>query len=58
MMAKVLVVEDTADLRTLSRCVSGRAATRAERRFGEEALSVLAAKGRPDVAILDVVMPG
>jgi len=58
-MAKVLIVEDTADLRTLLEVrlrQSGHLVLSAA--SGEEALAVLAEKGRPDVAVLDVVMPG
>lgn len=58
-MAKVLIVEDTADLRALlevrlrktGHLVLGAAS-------GEEALTLLAEKGAPDVAVVDVVMPG
>ncbi len=58
-MARVLLVEDDPDIRTLvevrlrrlGHLVLGVGS-------GDEALSVLAAKGAPDVAVLDVLLPG
>jgi len=58
-MARVLVVEDDPDIRVLlevrlrrvGHLVVGVGS-------GEEALSVLAGKGAPDIAVLDVLMPG
>jgi len=59
MMPKVLVVEDTPELRSLLEVrlrQSGYLVVSAD--SGEEALRVLAEKGPPDVAVLDVTMPG
>jgi len=59
MMPKVLVVEDTPELRSLLEVrlrQSGYLVVSAG--SGEEALRVLAEKGPPDVAVLDVTMPG
>ena len=58
-MPKVLVVEDTPELRSLLEVrlrQSGYLVVSAD--SGEEALRVLAEKGPPDVAVLDVTMPG
>ena len=58
-MPRVLVVEDDPDLRTLLevrlRQCGHRVVTAGS---GQEALEVLAERGRPDVAVLDVLMPG
>ncbi len=58
-MAKVLVVEDDADIRGL---VENRLRRHGHRVVsvgsGEEALAAIAEKGAPDVAVLDVLMPG
>jgi len=58
-MAKVLVVEDDVDLRGL---VENRLRRHGHRVVsvgsGEEALAAIAEKGAPDVAVLDVLMPG
>ena len=58
-MPKVLVVEDTPELCSLLEVrlrQSGYLVVSAD--SGEEALRVLAEKGPPDVAVLDVTMPG
>lgn len=58
-MAKVLVVEDDADMRMLLEVRlrrSGHLVVSAC--SGEEALTVLAERGAPDIAVLDVKMPG
>ncbi len=58
-MAKVLVVDDAPELRRLLEVrlrQSGHRVVSAG--SGEEALQVLAEKGAPDVAVLDVLMPG
>lgn len=58
-MANVLVVEDTPELRTLLEVRLSHSGHRViSAASGEEALSLLAIKGPPDVAVLDVVMPG
>lgn len=58
-MAKVLVVEDDVDIRGL---VENRLRRHGHRVVsvgsGEEALAAIADKGVPDVAVLDVLMPG
>ncbi len=58
-MAKVLVVEDDVDIRGL---VENRLRRQGHRvvsvASGEEALAAIAEKGAPDVAVLDVLMPG
>ena len=58
-MAKVLVVEDDVDIRGL---VENRLRRHGHRVVavgsGEEALATIAEKGAPDVAVLDVLMPG
>lgn len=58
-MAKVLVVEDDVDIRGL---VENRLRRHGHRVVsvgsGEEALAAIAEKGAPDVAVLDVLMPG
>ena len=58
-MAKVLVVEDDMDIRGL---VENRLRRHGHRVVsvgsGEEALATIAERGVPDVAVLDVVMPG
>ena len=58
-MAKVLVVDDDADIRGL---VENRLRRTGHRVVsvgsGEEALAANAEKGVPDVAVLDVLMPG
>ncbi len=58
-MAKVLVVEDDVDIRGL---VENRLRRHGHRVVsvgsGEEALAAIAEKGVPDVAVLDVLMPG
>lgn len=58
-MAKVLVVEDDPDLRLLLEArlrQKGHLVLSAG--SGEEALAVLAERGAPDIAVLDVMMPG
>ena len=58
-MAKVLVVEDDPDIRMLLEVrlrQSGHLVLSAG--SGEEALTVLAERGAPDIAVLDVMMPG
>lgn len=58
-MAKVLVVEDTPELRALLEVRLGRSGHRVlSAASGQEALELLAEKGPPDCAVLDVVMPG
>lgn len=58
-MARVLVVEDDPDIRTLLEVRLRRMGHRVlGAGSGEEALSVMADKGVPDVAVLDVLMPG
>ncbi len=58
-MAKVLVVEDSPELRTLLEVRLRQSGHRVlSAGSGEEALSVLADRGAPDVAVLDVLMPG
>lgn len=58
-MAKVLIAEDDPDLRELLEVRVRRMGHRViSVGSGEEALTVLADKGRPDVAVLDVLMPG
>lgn len=58
-MARILVVEDTPELRALLEARLGRSGHRVlSAASGEEALTLLAEKGPPDVAILDVMMPG
>lgn len=58
-MAKVLVVEDTPELRTLLEVRLGRSGHLVlSAASGQDALDLLAEKGPPDVAVLDVVMPG
>jgi DNA-binding response OmpR family regulator len=58
-MANVLVVEDTPELRTLLEVRLSHSGHRViSAASGEEALGLLALKGPPDVAVLDVVMPG
>jgi len=58
-MAKVLVVEDDVDIRGL---VETRLRRQGHRVVsvgsGEEALATIAAKGAPEVAVLDVLMDG
>jgi len=58
-MAKVLVVEDDVDIRGL---VETRLRRQGHRVVsvgsGEEALAAIAEKGAPEVAVLDVLMPG
>ena len=58
-MAKVLVVEDDVDIRGL---VETRLRRHGHRVVsvgsGEEALAAIAAKGAPEVAVLDVLMAG
>lgn len=58
-MAKVLVVEDDVDIRGL---VETRLRRHGHRVVsvgsGEEALTAITEKGTPDVAVLDVLMPG
>jgi CheY-like chemotaxis protein len=58
-MARVLVVEDSPEQRLL---LETRLRQNGHRVLGagsgEEALSLLADKGAPDVAVLDVLMPG
>lgn len=58
-MARVLVVEDDPDMRMLLEVrlrQSGHLVVSAS--SGEEALTALAGRGAPDVAVLDVLMPG
>ncbi len=58
-MAKVLVVDDTDELRTLLEVRLRQAGHRVvSAASGEEALQLLAERGAPDVAVLDVLMPG
>jgi CheY-like chemotaxis protein len=58
-MAKVLVVDDAPELRQLLEVRLRQAGHRVVTAgSGEEALQVLADKGAPDVAVLDVLMPG
>ena len=58
-MAKVLVVEDTPELRALLEVRLGRSGHRVlSAASGPDALELLAEKGPPDVAVLDIVMPG
>ncbi len=58
-MAKVLVVEDTPELRALLEVRLGRSGHLVlSAASGQDALELLAEKGPPDVAVLDVVMPG
>jgi len=58
-MAKVLVVEDTPELRALLEVRLGRSGHLVlSAASGQDALDLLAEKGPPDVAVLDVVMPG
>ena len=58
-MAKVLVVDDTPELRALLEVRLGHSGHRVlSARSGKHALQLLAEKGPPDVAILDVTMPG
>jgi CheY-like chemotaxis protein len=58
-MARVLVVDDDPDLLTLVELQlrhHGHEVTTAN--GGEQALALVDANGRPDVAVLDVAMPG
>lgn len=58
-MAKVLIVEDAPELRALLEVrlrQSGHRVVSAS--SGEQALSLLAGRDAPDVAVLDVLMPG
>ena len=58
-MAKILVVDDDVDIRTLVETRLRRLGHRVVcAGSGEEALAVLADKGAPDVLVLDVLMPG
>lgn len=58
-MAKVLVVEDDPDIRALVEVRLRRLGHRVMSvGSGEEALDLLAERGAPDVAVLDVQMPG
>jgi len=58
-MAKVLVVEDDPDIRALVEVRVGRMGHLVVGvGSGQEALTMLAEKGAPDVAVLDVLMPG
>ena len=58
-MATVLVVEDTPELRTVLEVRLTRSGHRViSAASGAEALALLARNGPPDVAVLDVVMPG
>lgn len=58
-MAKALMVEDDPDIRSLLEARVRRMGHRViVCSSGEEALVVLAEKGAPDVAVLDVLMPG
>src|SRR4028119_2495831 len=58
-MAKVLVVEDTPELRALLEVRLSRSGHRVlSAASGHEALTLLAEKGPPDVAVLDVGVPG
>lgn len=58
-MAKVLVVEDAPELRALLEVRLGQSGHRVlTSGSGEEALVLLAERGAPDVAVLDVLMPG
>ena len=59
LMAKVLMVEDDPDVRELLEVRVRRMGHRVIAcSSGEEALTILADKGAPDVAVLDVLMPG
>lgn len=58
-MARVLVVEDDQDIRTLLEVrlrAAGHRVVGAP--SGEDALAVVAERGAPEVAVLDVSMPG
>lgn len=58
-MAKVLVVDDTSELRALLEIRLGHSGHQVlSASSGEQALRLLADKGPPDVAVLDVTMPG
>ncbi len=58
-MARVLVVEDDPDLRSLVEVRLGRVGHQVRAvGSGAEALEVLAAGRMPDIAVLDVLMPG
>ncbi|WP_380167777.1 response regulator [Jannaschia sp. R86511] len=58
-MAKILVVDDDVDIRALVENRLRRLGHRVvSAGSGEEALTVLAEKGAPDVVVLDVLMPG
>lgn len=58
-MAKVLVVDDDVDIRALIEVRLRRLGHRVvSAGSGEDALDLLAAKGAPDVVVLDVLMPG
>lgn len=58
-MAKVLVVDDDEDVRNLVRHRTRKAGHRVMvAASGGEALDIVAAHGPPDLAILDVAMPG
>ncbi len=58
-MARLLVVDDDPDLRALLAVRLRRLGHAVvEAGCGEEALAVVAAKGAPEVAVLDVLMPG
>lgn len=58
-MADVLVVEDDADIRALLEIRLARLGHRVTGvGSGEEALALLSVAGPPDVAVLDVLMPG
>ena len=58
-MAKVLVVDDAPELRALLEVRLGDSGHRVlSAASGEQALELLAEKGPPDVAVLDVTMPG
>jgi len=58
-MARLLVVEDDPDIRMLLVAkLSRQGHVVDEAGSGEEALALLGARGAPDLAVLDVLMPG
>lgn len=58
-MAKILVVDDDTDIRTLIETRLRRLGHRVvSAGSGEEALTVIAEKGAPELVVLDVLMPG
>lgn len=58
-MAKILVVDDDADIRALVETRLRRLGHRVvSAGSGEEALGLIAEKGSPELVVLDVLMPG